>query len=118
MKRTHLLAALALALLLAFAVAACALAADVVPLPVDPAAMDTDNGTFRVTVSDIDKIETDGWFTLNLYVEEPFDAEQIAALVPGDTVTVNGLIWTVSELVPHFKPNSEVIESYEVIPEE
>ena len=118
MKRTHLLAALALALLLAFAVAACALAADVVPLPVDPAAMDTDNGTFRVTVSDIDKIETDGWFTLNLYVEEPFDAEQIAALVPGDTVTVNGRIWTVAELVPHFKPNSEVIESYEVIPEE
>ena len=100
MKRRNLLLCLALSLALLLS-AACARAAEIRPLPVDPAEIDLNNGEFCLTVKDGDKAEREGWFTAELFVEEHFDAEQIKALAPGDTVVVDGRTWTVKEVVIH-----------------
>ena len=116
MKRNHLLYAFLAALLLAFCFAACASAAEICPL--DPGEPDMNNGTFCLTITDEEKIDDGGFFTVELYAEDIYDAAQIKGLVPGDTVWMNGCPWTVKEIVVHpsIWPGEE--DTYEVFPEE
>lgn len=112
MKRCRLAAAALMGLALVLLVAACAYAAEVRPVEAAPGP-DLSNGTFCLTVRDKDRIENSGFFTAALFLEDLYDADQIRALVPGDTILVNGEIWTVDELVLHETEEGE-FDSYEI----
>ena len=118
MKRNLLCTAL-LALLLTVLFAVCASAADVRPLELNPDEIDLNNGKFSVTFRDEYWDEDDDSFTIELYLEDRYDAEQVKALVPGDTVLMNGATFTVQEIVIH-DGNEALGEDpvYEVLPEE
>ena len=100
MKRGCRFTVLLAGLLLISVLSGSAFAADIVPLNPDPET-DLNNGTFCIGLRDLDKIEEEGFFTADLYVEERYDAEQIKALAPGDTVRMNGSVWTVEKMVIH-----------------
>lgn len=72
--------------------------ADVEPLPIDPAALDYENGVFCANVEDIDHLD-EGWFTLALYEVDQYDPDRIRNLKPGTTLLVNGQVWTVTNEV-------------------
>ena len=72
--------------------------ADVEPLPVDPSAVDFMNGAFCVNVEDTDHLD-EGWFTLALYTVDRYDPDRIRNLRPGNTLLVNGQVWTVADEV-------------------
>ena len=117
MKRCRLMIS-ALLVLLLLLLAACAYAADVCPLEIDPAKTDLDNGRFCLAVTDEDRIEDGGYFTALLYLEDRYDAGQIKALAPGDTVQMNGAVFTVKEIVIHEADHPGEEDTYEVYPEE
>ena len=117
MKHIHLLSAAVLVLLLAVCFAACASAADVRPLEIDPAQLDLNNGEFCLTVSDEDRIIDGGFFTAELYLEDRYDGTQVRALAPGDTVLMNGAVFTVEKIVIHEQDDS-AWDVYEVYPKE
>lgn len=118
MKRIHLLCTAVLVLLLAVCFAACASAADVRPLEINPEQVDLNNGEFCLTVSDEDRIDDGGFFTAELYLEDLYDGAQIRALAPGDTVLMNGAVFTVKEMVIHKDDTAAAWDVYEVYPEE
>ena len=101
MRCRRLQAAVLLYLLLTVFTAACAMAADICPLPVDRAAAGPENGTFRLTVMDADCIADGGYFTAALFLQDRYSSEQVNALVPGDTVRISGRVWTVREIILH-----------------
>ncbi len=74
---------------------------DVAPLAVDPEKLDLNNGSYNIALRDLDKIREEKYFTAELYVEERYDAQQIRSLAPGDTVQMNGSVWTVEKMVVH-----------------
>ena len=117
MKRIHLPAVL-LVLLLALCVAVCACAAEIRPLENEQDDIDLKNGTFCLTVKDADKVFSGGWFTASLFLEDHYDAKQIEALAPGDTVLVNGKTWTVREVVTHESDTPGQVDAYEIYTEE
>ena len=80
--------------------------------PDEPGAADTQNGTFRAEVTDLDRLDNGGYFTLRLYQNATYPAERVEALQAGDRVEVKGTVYTVKSMVRH-EPN--VIE---LIPEE
>ena len=118
MKRSHLIAAVLLSLLAVILFSACASAADTRPLPVDWSGTDLNNGTFRLTIRDTGRIEDGGYFTAALFLEDRYDAAQILALAPDDTVLAGGRTWTVREIVPHTDDGSGKVYAYEVYPVE
>lgn len=71
------------------------------PLPPDPAALDFRNGSFCMKPEDVDKIAAENWFTAALYLEDLYDEKEILAMAPGDTVLVNGHVFTVAKVVEH-----------------
>ena len=71
--------------------------ADVMPIPADPECIDLENGSFKARLEDLDRID-EGWFTVALYKVDEYDPEQIRNLKPGDTLLVNGEIYTVEEV--------------------
>ena len=114
----NLLCTVLLSLLLTVLFAACASAADVRPLEINPDEIDLDNGTFCLTIRDDDQIENGGYFTAELFLEDRYDGEQIKALVPGDTVLMNGATFTVQEIVIHEATFPDKEGQYEVYPVE
>ena len=117
MKRNLLCTAL-LVLLLTVLFAACACAADIRPLEINPDEVDLSNGVFCLNVKDEEKIYDESFFTAELFLEDRYDAEQIKALAPGDTAEMNGVIWTVDEVVIHESEYPEEHAVYEIIPVE
>ena len=97
----RLLAAALTVLLFTVLFAAYAYAAELCPIEIDPADVDLNNGSFCLTVRDADQIEKNGYFTAELFLEDRYDAEQVKALAPGDTVQMNGATWTVEKIVVH-----------------
>ena len=118
MKRNHILAAILLALLI-LAVAACAYAAEIRPVPLDHDTLDLGNGVFGFLVRGGDRAEKTGRFTAVLYKTDHYDGEQIRNLAPGDTVWANDRKWTVTEVVVHSLAEApDVPTDYEVYTEE
>ena len=70
-------------------------AADVAPLPLGAEDTDPENGWHGVRLDDIDKAD-EGWFTLMLYECDRYDPEQIKNLKAGNTILVNGDVYTVT----------------------
>lgn len=80
--------------------------------PDEPGAADTQNGVFRAEVTDLDRLDNGGYFTVRLYRNVTYPADRVEALQAGDRVEVNGTVYTVKSMVRH---ESNVIE---LIPEE
>lgn len=118
MKYSLILTAALLALLLSFCVFACASAAEIRPIPVDHDTADLSSGEFRLSVRSTGQITSGGFFFAVLYQQDHYDAEQIKALAPGDTVYMNDLPWTVSEVVIHADDEDESVAAYEIYPVE
>ena len=114
MKRFPMIAAFLLCLLAMLLFTACACAADIRPLPVDETRASLDNGSFRLTVRDLDRIEDGGYFTAALFVTDLYDGAQILALAPGDTVLAGGETCTVQEIVLHKDEESGEVYAREV----
>ena len=117
MKR-GLLITLTLSVLLVLCMAACAYAEDIRPLEAAHYEIDLKSGEFRLTVRDTDRIVSGGFFTASLFLEDHYDAEQIEALSPGDTVLVNGKTWTVREVIVHPADAQDPDKSFEIYTEE
>ena len=116
MKRCSRLFPALLVLLCVLLAAACASAAEI--LPMDLPAPDLNNGEYCVLISDEDQIEDSGYFTAELFLEDRYDGDQIRALAKGDTVWMNGCRWTVDEIVLHRTDGDESQTTYEVYPAE
>ena len=114
MKYSLIMTAVLLILLLSFCVFACASAAEIRPIPVDHDSVDLSSGEFRLSVRSTGMIEKSGSFFAVLYQQDHYDAEQIKALAPGDTVYMNDLPWTVSEVVIHADDEDETAAAYEI----
>ena len=67
---------------------------------------------FCVGFKDIDKIDKGGWFTAVLYHEDHYEAEKIEELAGGDVVYVNGVPWTIREIITHDQDDAYSIEIY------
>ena len=105
-------------LLLVLCVTACAQAAEIRPQDINHLEIDLTDGTFYLGVKDADRIIDGGWFTASLYVPDHYDAAQIEAMAPGDTVLVNGQAWTIREVVPHGADEPGLVDTYEIYTEE
>lgn len=96
---------------------------EIVPLEITEEDLDLENGEFRLTIEDTDKIISDGYFTAVLYMEDRYDPAQIESLKAGDRVQVNGAWYTVykverMERKGYDKGELRLVVSYEVLPEE
>lgn len=96
---------------------------EIVPLEITEEDLDLENGEFRLTIEDTDKIISDGYFTAVLYMEDRYDPAQIESLKAGDRVRVNGAWYTVykverMERKGYDKGELRLVVSYEVLPEE
>ncbi len=109
---------LILILLFTVCVAVCAQAAEIIPIDSGVLEADLANGSFCMAVKDLEKITEGGWFTAALYMVDRYEADQIKAMAPGDTVLVNGQAWTVQEVIPHEADEPGLSESYEIYTEE
>ena len=118
MKHGYILTAVLLILLLSFCAFACASAAEIRPIPVDHDTVDLSNGEFRLSVRSTGRITGSGFFLAVLYQQDHYDAEQIKGLAAGDTVYMNDLPWTVSEVVIHTDDGDETLAVYEIYPVE
>lgn len=117
MKR--ILSAAALILLLTLCLSACASAAEIRPLEAAHQPVDLNNGRFCLAVKDVGRIDDGGYFTASLYLEDHYGAAQIESMAPGDSVLVNGRVWTVSEVIPHAADAEPgLVDSYEICTEE
>lgn len=116
MKRCSRLFPALLVLLCVLLAAACASAAEI--LPMDFPAPDLNNGEYCILISDEDQIEDSGYFTAELFLEDRYDGDRIRALAKGDTVWMNGCRWTVDEIVLHRTDGDESQMTYEVYPAE
>ena len=118
MKQNRIVIAILLALL-ALAVAACASAAEIRPVPLDHDTLDLGNGVFGFFVRGADKVEKTGSFTAVLYKLDHYDGKQIRNLALGDTVYANDRKWTVKEVVIHsLAETPDVQTDYEIYTEE
>ena len=118
MKR-NLLCTTLLVLVLTVLFAACAYAADVRPLEISPDELDLNNGKFCLTVRDEEMLyEDEPFFTAELYLEDRYDGEQIKALAPGDTVEMNGVVFTVQEIDIQEYEDEPGYAEYEICPAE
>ena len=88
MKQNRILTAILLVMLV-LAVAACASAAEIRPVPLDHDTLDLGNGVFGFFVRGGDRAEKTGFFTAVLYKKDQYDGEQIRNLAPGDTYSVS-----------------------------
>ena len=107
-----------LLLLLVLFSASCACADALRPLEIDPADIDLENGTFRLEIRDEDRIDGGGYFTAGLFLENCYDAARVEALVPGDTVEMNGTVFTVKMVYPHLSVEDNMMNDIEIYPEE
>jgi len=113
----HLTAALGILLVCLF-FSVCACAEEIRPLETVSENTDLSNGTFCITIPDDSDPAGTGFFTASLFVEDRYDAAQISALAPGDTVWMNGYAWTVHEVVVHEYEGSVLNTTFEICPEE
>ena len=118
MKRVLLFTTVLAVMLFILCAAACAHAADIRPLEETHQEADLNNGRFRLTVREADRISSGGYFTASLCLEDHYDARQIETLAPGDTVQANGKTWTVREVVVHPADGQNPDESFEIYTEE
>lgn len=116
MKRSFLITALTLLLVLCAAGFACA--AEIRPEEAGHDETDLANGCFCLAVRDADRITEGGYFTACLYLEDHYGADQIEAMAPGDTVLISGETWTVREVEPHPATESGMETTYEIYTEE
>ena len=96
---------------------------EIVPKEITEDEVDLENGTFRLTIEDTDKIISDGYFTAELYLDDRYDPAQIESLKAGDRVQVNGNWYTVyaverREWEGYDHGEKRLIVSYEIMPEE
>ena len=73
---------------------------------------DPESGTFRVSFEDVDMIETEGYFTAVLYTTDVYTAEDVFSMKPGDTLQINGRVFTLSD-IDNSDPEYEVDVSTE-----
>ena len=59
---------------------------------------DPENGTFRVSFEDVDRIGEEGYFTAVLYTTDLYSAEDVLSMKPGDTLQINGRVFTLSDV--------------------
>ena len=96
---------------------------EIVPMEITEEDPDLENGEFRLTIEDTDKIISDGYFTAVLYMEDRYDPAQIESLKAGDRVRVNGAWYTVCkverrEREGYDKGELRLLVTYEILPEE
>ncbi len=72
----------------------------VTPMDISGVKVDKETGTYRVRITDADKVDAGGYFTAELYVEDTYLNSDINALQPGDRVQVVGSVWTVDQMIP------------------
>ena len=65
------------------------------PIREDP---DLQNGTFRVSFEDVDKISTDGYCTAVLYTTDYYSAGDVRSMKPGETLQINGRTCTLTDI--------------------
>ena len=58
------------------------------------------NGTFSIRAEDVDRIETEGYFTAVLYTKDRYAAEDVQSMKAGDTVLINGRVHTLTDISP------------------
>ena len=61
---------------------------------------DLQNGTFHIRMEDVDRIETEGWFTAVLYTRDRYAAADVQAMKAGDTVQINDRVYTLTDVEP------------------
>ena len=61
---------------------------------------DLQNGTFQISLEDMDKVETEGWFTAALYTKDRYAAEDVQSMKAGDTVQINDRVYTLTDVEP------------------
>ena len=66
-----------------------------IPIREEP---DLQNGTFRVSFEDVDRIETDGYFTAVLYTTDYYRSEDVRSMKPGDTLRINDRTCTLTDI--------------------
>ena len=78
--------------------------------PVDMSGMEvnTESGIYWAAVTDTDRIEDGGFFTVRLYVQDLYPADRIEELAEGMTVRVNGQEFTVSSVIRHDEKTVEI----------
>ena len=96
---------------------------EIIPLEMTEEDLDLENGEFRLTIEDTDKIVSDGYFTAVLYMEDRYDPAQIESLKAGDRVQVNGALYTVykverMESEGYDKGEFRRLVTYDILPEE
>ena len=114
---------LVLALAAGLAAAEEAAKQEIVPMEISEEDLDMENGEFRLTIEDTDKITEGGYFTAVLYREDRYDPAQIENLKAGDRVQVNGEWYTVylverREWEGYDQGEKRLIVTYEILPEE
>lgn len=109
MKRVYLFL---IAMILLVCAAVCAQAAEIRPYGEYHMDADLSDGVFSVRFKDLDRINNGGWFTAVLYQDDHYDAEKIESLAAGDVVYVNGVDWTVREVIEHTELDYVCYEIY------
>ena len=84
-------------------------AAVIAPNDVSGQEVNTENGIYWAAITDTDRIESGGFFTAKLYLQDVYPAEDINGLAAGMKVRVNGQEFTVKSVVPD---DEETIEIY------
>ena len=110
MKRWYLFTAAVLCMLLL--VSGNALAAGVRPREIHPEDYDLNNGEYLLGLKDLDRIAEEEWFTAALYVRPAYDAVQVEALAPGDTLWVREQAHTVEDVIPAGPDDPGIVEVY------
>ena len=70
--------------------------------------IDTQSGQYWVRITDMNRVESGGYFTAKLYTEDHYPAKSIKALKAGSKVQVNGKVYTVSKVVLHEEDTYEI----------
>ena len=84
--------------------------------PLDTAGQEVDvqNGTFWTRLTDLEGIDTGGYFTAELYQEDLYPAAEVESIQPGDKVVIEGETYTVKSFGRFMDREDE----WEVVPEE
>ena len=81
----------------------------IAPNDVSGQEVNTENGIYWAAITDTDRIESGGFFTARLYLQDVYPADDINGLAAGMKVRVNGQEFTVKSVVPH---DEETVEIY------
>ena len=72
-----------------------------VPFDISGLSANTDSGVYQVQIADADKIMSGGYFTVQLYVQDEYPADQVEALAAGSRIRINNQNFTVVDVAQH-----------------